>query len=37
MPRTQSLCIHCNKCMPAIYSGTHCVLSTEPAWGSARA
>jgi 2,4-dienoyl-CoA reductase-like NADH-dependent reductase (Old Yellow Enzyme family) len=24
--RTESLCIHCNKCMPTIYSGTHCVL-----------
>ena len=23
---TESLCIHCNKCMPTIYSGTHCVL-----------
>jgi len=22
----QSLCIHCNKCMPTIYRGTHCVL-----------
>ena len=22
----ESLCIHCNKCMPTIYSGTHCVL-----------
>jgi len=21
-----SLCIHCNKCMPTIFSGTHCVL-----------
>ncbi|MHB8464542.1 MAG: oxidoreductase [Acidimicrobiales bacterium] len=21
-----SLCIHCNKCMPTIYAGTHCVL-----------
>lgn len=21
-----SLCVHCNKCMPTIYSGTHCVL-----------
>ena len=21
-----SLCIHCNKCMPTIYKGTHCVL-----------
>jgi len=25
-PRTRSLCIHCNKCMPTIYSGTRCVL-----------
>ena len=24
------------RCMTAIYGGTHCVLSTEPAWGSAR-
>ncbi|MGD0749475.1 MAG: NADH:flavin oxidoreductase [Acidimicrobiales bacterium] len=23
---TTSLCIHCNKCMPTIYSGTRCVL-----------
>ena len=23
---TESLCIHCNKCMPTIYSGTRCVL-----------
>ncbi|WP_026454526.1 NADH:flavin oxidoreductase [Saccharomonospora iraqiensis] len=22
----RSLCIHCNKCMPSIYKGTHCVL-----------
>jgi 2,4-dienoyl-CoA reductase-like NADH-dependent reductase (Old Yellow Enzyme family) len=22
----ESLCIHCNKCVPTIYSGTHCVL-----------
>jgi 2,4-dienoyl-CoA reductase-like NADH-dependent reductase (Old Yellow Enzyme family) len=36
-PATGSLCIHCNKCMTAIYGGTHCVLSTEPAWGSASA
>jgi 2,4-dienoyl-CoA reductase-like NADH-dependent reductase (Old Yellow Enzyme family) len=21
-----SLCVHCNKCMPSIYQGTHCVL-----------
>jgi 2,4-dienoyl-CoA reductase-like NADH-dependent reductase (Old Yellow Enzyme family) len=26
----QSLCIHCNKCMPTIYSGTRCVLTTPP-------
>lgn len=25
----ESLCIHCNKCIPTIYSGTHCVL-VEP-------
>lgn len=25
----ESLCIHCNKCMPTIYSGTRCVL-VEP-------
>jgi 2,4-dienoyl-CoA reductase-like NADH-dependent reductase (Old Yellow Enzyme family) len=23
-----SLCIHCNKCMPTIYSGTRCVIAT---------
>ncbi len=23
---TRSLCIHCNRCMPTIYSGTRCVL-----------
>jgi len=22
----EGLCIHCNKCMPTIYSGTHCVI-----------
>jgi 2,4-dienoyl-CoA reductase-like NADH-dependent reductase (Old Yellow Enzyme family) len=22
----ESLCVHCNKCMPTIYTGTHCVL-----------
>ncbi|MFE1396987.1 NADH:flavin oxidoreductase [Nocardiopsis dassonvillei] len=26
-PGTRSLCIHCNKCMPTIFSGTRCVLS----------
>jgi 2,4-dienoyl-CoA reductase-like NADH-dependent reductase (Old Yellow Enzyme family) len=25
------LCIHCNKCMPTIYSGTRCVLVPGPA------
>ncbi len=25
-PTRESLCIHCNKCMPTIYSGTRCVL-----------
>jgi hypothetical protein len=24
-----SLCIHCNQCMPTIYSGTRCVLVKE--------
>lgn len=23
---TESLCVHCNKCMPTIYTGTRCVL-----------
>lgn len=27
---TESLCVHCNKCMPTIYSGTRCVL-VDPA------
>jgi 2,4-dienoyl-CoA reductase-like NADH-dependent reductase (Old Yellow Enzyme family) len=27
----EGLCIHCNKCMPTIYSGTRCVL--VPAYG----
>ncbi|MFE6891421.1 NADH:flavin oxidoreductase [Streptomyces sp. NPDC057694] len=27
-PGTRSLCIHCNKCMPTIYSGTRCVLAS---------
>lgn len=26
-----ALCIHCNKCMPTIYSGTHCVLVSPEA------
>jgi 2,4-dienoyl-CoA reductase-like NADH-dependent reductase (Old Yellow Enzyme family) len=24
---TGGLCVHCNKCMPTIYRGTHCVLA----------
>jgi 2,4-dienoyl-CoA reductase-like NADH-dependent reductase (Old Yellow Enzyme family) len=24
--RVEGLCVHCNKCMPTIYSGTRCVL-----------
>jgi len=24
--RNEGLCVHCNKCMPTIYSGTRCVL-----------
>jgi 2,4-dienoyl-CoA reductase-like NADH-dependent reductase (Old Yellow Enzyme family) len=28
--RTGSLCVHCNKCLPTIYSGTRCVLVPEP-------
>ncbi|MFD6213939.1 NADH:flavin oxidoreductase, partial [Nocardia salmonicida] len=31
---TRSACVHCNECMPTIYSGTRCVyrptLSREP-------
>ncbi|GAA4055039.1 NADH:flavin oxidoreductase [Actinomadura miaoliensis] len=26
-PATRSLCIHCNKCMPTIFTRTHCVLA----------
>ena len=26
---SESLCIHCNKCVPTIYTGTHCVLVPE--------
>jgi 2,4-dienoyl-CoA reductase-like NADH-dependent reductase (Old Yellow Enzyme family) len=28
--RTGSLCVHCNKCLPTIYSGTRCVLVPDP-------
>jgi 2,4-dienoyl-CoA reductase-like NADH-dependent reductase (Old Yellow Enzyme family) len=30
-PAARSLCIHCNKCMPTIYRGTHCVLAGDQA------
>ncbi|MFB4319120.1 NADH:flavin oxidoreductase [Actinomadura sp. 21ATH] len=30
-PDIESLCIHCNKCMVAIYGGTRCVLVPQPA------
>ena len=33
---TRSLCNHCNKCMCAIYGGTHCVLNPRPADPPAR-
>ncbi|MGW4776198.1 NADH:flavin oxidoreductase [Streptomyces filamentosus] len=26
-PATRSLCIHCNRCMPTIYTGTHCPVA----------
>jgi len=26
--RTEGLCVHCNKCMPTIYTGTRCVLNS---------
>jgi len=28
--RTEGRCIHCNKCLPTIYSGTRCVLVDRP-------
>ena len=27
--RATGLCIHCNKCLPTIYSGTRCVLASD--------
>ena len=27
---TEGICIHCNKCMPTIYAGTHCVFVDAP-------
>jgi 2,4-dienoyl-CoA reductase-like NADH-dependent reductase (Old Yellow Enzyme family) len=32
---TGGLCVHCNKCMPTIYRGTHCVLASGPPGGEA--
>ncbi len=35
----EALCVHCNKCMPTIYQGTHCVLldpDLRPGHGPAR-
>ena len=32
-PSARSLCIHCNKCMPTNFTGTHCVLATEAQGG----
>ncbi|MFN8052553.1 MAG: NADH:flavin oxidoreductase [Acidimicrobiales bacterium] len=29
--QSASLCVHCNKCMPTIYTGTRCVLTTPEA------
>lgn len=26
---TEGLCIHCMKCMPTVYTGTHCVVRTQ--------
>ncbi len=29
-PGHEGLCVHCNKCLPTIYSGTRCVLVPSP-------
>ncbi|NDU77029.1 NADH:flavin oxidoreductase [Actinomadura sp. DSM 109109] len=29
-PATPSLCVHCNRCVPTIYRGTHCPLVPAP-------
>jgi 4,4'-dithiodibutanoate disulfide reductase len=31
--RTDGLCVHCNKCLPTIYSGTRCVLAASGSGG----
>ncbi|WNG42152.1 NADH:flavin oxidoreductase [Archangium violaceum] len=33
---TQSKCTHCNRCVPTIFSGTHCPLIAEEAQAAAR-
>ncbi|WP_125099747.1 NADH:flavin oxidoreductase [Leucobacter chromiireducens] len=33
-PAKRSLCIHCNRCMPTIYSGTRCTEIPRPALGA---
>jgi hypothetical protein len=38
-PRTPSLCIHCNRCMPTNFVGTHCPVvqdgtSRTATWGT---
>ncbi|HMJ50507.1 MAG TPA: NADH:flavin oxidoreductase [Polyangiaceae bacterium] len=35
--REQSTCTHCNRCMPTIYSGTRCVLTSEDQRGEVEA
>jgi hypothetical protein len=32
---TTSACIHCNRCMPTIYRGTHCPEVTSQPWTAA--
>jgi 2,4-dienoyl-CoA reductase-like NADH-dependent reductase (Old Yellow Enzyme family) len=32
---TEGLCIHCMKCMPTVYSGTHCVIRQPAEWDTA--
>ncbi|MEV4007980.1 NADH:flavin oxidoreductase [Actinomadura sp. NPDC049753] len=29
-PSTPSLCVHCNRCVPTVYRGTHCPLVPAP-------
>jgi 2,4-dienoyl-CoA reductase-like NADH-dependent reductase (Old Yellow Enzyme family) len=32
-PSVEATCVHCNKCMPTIYTGTHCVLEVDTTRG----